>query len=92
MSYHNLRAFGAHGVPPSRAFDAWLGETATAEPTERDRRLDAWTQAPSARPVHPREEHLRPLRVAAGAAGADRGQNAFSGTLRGLSISAYHFG
>jgi hypothetical protein len=30
--------------------------------------------------------------VAAGAAGSDRGSMAYSGTILGLRISAYHFG
>ena len=92
MSYHNLRAFGPQGRGPSEAFDKWLNEAVTAAPEERDSRLAAWARAPSARAVHPREEHLIPLMVAAGAAGADRGRNAYNGTLVGLRLSAHHFG
>lgn len=92
MSYHNLRAFGPQGRAPSEAFDAWLNEAAKAEPKERANRLAAWSKAPSARQVHPREEHLLPLMVVAGAAGDDRGKNAYSGTLLGLRLSAIHFG
>ena len=50
-----------------------------------------WT-APAARAVHPREEHLLPLMVIAGAAGDDRGRVAYAGTILGLALSAYHFG
>jgi aromatic ring-opening dioxygenase catalytic subunit (LigB family) len=92
MSYHNLRAFGPEGRAPSEAFNAWLTDAAKAEPNERDRLLTQWAAAPSARRVHPREEHLLPLMVVAGAAGADRGRTGYSGTLRGLRISGYHFG
>lgn len=92
MSYHNLRAFGPAGRAPSEAFDAWLNEASTAEPAERASRLSAWTKAPAARQVHPREEHLLPLMVIAGAAGDDRGKNAYNGTLLGLRLSAIHFG
>ncbi|MFO0592801.1 MAG: class III extradiol ring-cleavage dioxygenase [Polyangiaceae bacterium] len=92
MSYHNLRAFGPAGRAPSEAFDKWLNEAVTADPEERTSRLSAWSKAPSARAVHPREEHLIPLMVAAGAAGADRGRNAYNGTLLGLRLSAHHFG
>src|SRR5262249_11318330 len=92
MSYHNLRAFGAAGHGPAAAFDAWLGEAATADAAERDARLAAWTTAPSARAAHPREEHLLPLMVIAGAAGADRGRSAYSGTLVGLRLSGFQFG
>src|SRR5580692_10264315 len=72
MTYHNLRAFGPGAKPVSEAFDAWLRETATLEQEERDGRLATWTTAPAARQAHPREEHLIPLMVAAGAAGTDR--------------------
>lgn len=92
MTYHNLRAFGPGAAPVSEAFDSWLRDTATAEPKEREQRLLAWTRAPSARSAHPREEHLLPLMVVAGAALGDRGATAYSGTILGLRISAYHFG
>jgi aromatic ring-opening dioxygenase catalytic subunit (LigB family) len=92
MSYHNLRAFGPAGRGPAAAFNAWLGEAATAAPDERACRLEQWARAPSARQAHPREEHLLPLMVVAGAAGLDRGRTAYSGTLAGLRVSAFHFG
>jgi aromatic ring-opening dioxygenase catalytic subunit (LigB family) len=92
MSYHNLRAFGPQAAPVSEAFDAWLRGAATEEPDERDRRLADWTSAPSARQAHPREEHLMPLMVIAGAAGADRGRRAYDGTILGLRVSAYSYG
>ncbi len=93
MSYHNMRGFGnprARG--DSETFDAWLGETAAKDPRERDERLLAWTQAPAARQVHPREEHLIPLMVAAGAAGDDRGSVGYRGSFLGVKLSAIHFG
>jgi aromatic ring-opening dioxygenase catalytic subunit (LigB family) len=92
MTYHNLRAFGPQAAPVSETFDAWLRETATLAQPERDRRLVDWTKAPAARLAHPREEHLLPLMVVAGAAGADRGTRAYDGTIVGLRVSAYHFG
>ena len=69
MSYHDLRHFRDGDTAASAAFDAWLDETAKAPPAERDARLAAWDKAPSARECHPREEHLLPLMVVAGAAG-----------------------
>jgi aromatic ring-opening dioxygenase catalytic subunit (LigB family) len=92
MTYHNLRAFDPHAGPISEAFDAWLREAATLDPTSRDARLAAWSHAPSARLAHPREEHLLPLMVIAGAAGQDRGTTAYNGTIRSLRLSAYHYG
>ena len=74
MSFHNLRAFRDPRVGAiAGAFDTWLKAAAVAEAGERDKRLSNWESAPQARAVHPREEHLLPLMVIAGAAGEDRG-------------------
>jgi aromatic ring-opening dioxygenase catalytic subunit (LigB family) len=87
-----MRGFGGAGVAVSQTFDAWLRETTVLDPDARDRRLTSWANAPSARQAHPREEHLMPLMVVAGAAGADRGRVAFEGSFAGVRISAHHFG
>ncbi|HKY35078.1 MAG TPA: class III extradiol ring-cleavage dioxygenase [Polyangiaceae bacterium] len=92
MSYHNLRGLGPAGRPAASAFDAWLRESVPLEATERDARLGEWLKAPAARAAHPREEHLLPLMVVAGAAGGDRGRVAYRGLFTGLEISAYDFG
>lgn len=93
MSYHNMRGFGsAHGRTASAEFDAWLRETVSLDPAERDARLANWQSAPSARACHPREEHLLPLMVVAGAAGDDRGSTPYSDLLMGTRVSAAHFG
>ena len=96
MSFHNMRAFqsrGAGGVGArADAFDAWLGQTAGLAPDERDARLARWTDAPGARMSHPREEHLMPLMVVAGAAGEDRGSVPFNGSVMGFRTSAVQFG
>ncbi|MGD0676088.1 MAG: class III extradiol ring-cleavage dioxygenase [Polyangiaceae bacterium] len=92
MSYHNMRGFGGAGLSASVAFDAWLRETTLSDPEVRNRRLSSWTDAPSARQAHPREEHLMPLMVIAGAAGSERGRVAFDGSFAGVRISAHHFG
>lgn len=93
MSYHNLRAgFGPRMRPVAEAFDAWLRDVGTAEPERRDRGLLEWERAPMARAAHPREEHLIPLMVIAGAAGDDVGRVAWNGTFAGIRLSAYHFG
>ncbi|MEZ4451347.1 MAG: class III extradiol ring-cleavage dioxygenase [Nannocystaceae bacterium] len=92
MSYHNLRAFGAGGIPASEAFDAWLRRTVALPPAERDRGLTRWFEAPSARAAHPREEHLMPLMVIAGAAADDPASIPYHDTLVGLRLSAVHFG
>jgi aromatic ring-opening dioxygenase catalytic subunit (LigB family) len=93
MTFHNLRAFGDPRARPwAEAFDAWLQGAMTRPAAARDAALTAWTEAPAARLVHPREEHLLPLMVVAGAAGDDVGKVAYAGTLMGLRLSAYHFG
>ncbi|MFO0744536.1 MAG: class III extradiol ring-cleavage dioxygenase [Myxococcota bacterium] len=93
MSYHNMRGFGdprARGV--SETFDAWLAESAGLDAAARAERLTHWASAPAARAAHPREEHLIPLMVVAGAAGDDRGTPGFSGSVLGVRVSAFHFG
>lgn len=93
MTFHNLRAFGdPKSVPVSEAFDAWLRDAATRPQAERDARLTDWASAPSARLAHPREEHLLPLMVVAGAAGADAGHVTYNGSVMGARLSAYQFG
>jgi aromatic ring-opening dioxygenase catalytic subunit (LigB family) len=93
MTFHNLRAIRSpEARPVSEEFDAWLRDAATGVPSARDAKLTAWTHAPSARAAHPREEHLLPLMVVAGAAGADKGTLAYGGTINGIRISAYHYG
>lgn len=74
FSYHNMRGFfraqagDPAPVDDSRHFDEWLAETLLASPSERETRLIEWEKAPRARACHPREEHLLPLMVCAGAA------------------------
>jgi aromatic ring-opening dioxygenase catalytic subunit (LigB family) len=93
MSYHNMRGFRQpQGRADSEVFDAWMQHVAASEPGERDAALARWSEAPAARRVHPREEHLLPLMVMAGAAGADRGRVPFSDSFGGVRISAVHFG
>lgn len=92
MTFHNMRGFGAQGRAASAAFDAWLRDTTPRDSAERDARLASWQEAPAARLAHPREEHLLPLMVVAGAAGADRGRVAYQGTFMGVELSAHAFG
>lgn len=93
MSYHNMRGFRSGDAQPvSVTFDDWLGEAATAAPEIRTRLLSAWASAPAARAAHPREEHLLPLMVIAGAAGGDVGRVAFRDDWMGVRISAYQYG
>jgi aromatic ring-opening dioxygenase catalytic subunit (LigB family) len=93
MPFHDMRGFGdPRAYPISEQFDAWLREAAVQEPAERDARLVEWAKAPAARRSHPREEHLLPLMVVAGAAGSDRGSIPYSGRYMGVQVSAVQFG
>ena len=93
MSYHNMGGFGRErSLADSLAFDAWLEQTAKAEPVERSRRLERWAEAPAARACHPREEHLLPLMVCAGAGLQDAGRVAFRDQVMAVQVSALQFG
>jgi aromatic ring-opening dioxygenase catalytic subunit (LigB family) len=92
MTYHNLRAFSPAAAPVASAFDAWLREATTLDEDARNEALIAWAEAPAARQAHPREEHLLPLMVIAGAAGKDRATVPYNGSILGLKLSAFHFG
>ena len=95
LSYHNLRMFDPRAAEPSAAFDAWLRKTLTdQDPAARIAALEHWEQAPAARIAHPREDHLIPLMVAVGAAGADPATCIYSQPdLRGgITVPAWRFG
>lgn len=95
LSYHNLRLFNDRAAEPSRAFDDWLQETVVrSSPAEREQRLLAWSQAPSARIAHPREEHLLPLMVAVGAANGEPGQCPYhqDDFFGAIAVSNFSFG
>lgn len=92
MSFHNLRAyFRPETLEASRAFDAWLTSAVESPANERDAAFGDWQNVPSGRFSHPREEHLVPLFVAAGAGGDAPGKRIFNDEPMGASISAYRF-
>jgi aromatic ring-opening dioxygenase catalytic subunit (LigB family) len=94
QSYHNLRLWNQAGAQPAAAFDAWLRRSLLgATPAERDAALRAWQQAPAARAAHPREDHLIPLMVVAGAAGEDPAIAIYGERFMGsLAVSSFRFG
>ncbi|HEY4215218.1 MAG TPA: class III extradiol ring-cleavage dioxygenase [Steroidobacteraceae bacterium] len=96
MSYHNLRNFfssAPQAVESAEQFGRWLNDAVTdSDPAARDRKLTEWFAAPGARGCHPRPEHLIPLMVAAGAAGADLGKRTFHDRLLGKSVAGFQFG
>jgi aromatic ring-opening dioxygenase catalytic subunit (LigB family) len=76
MSFHNLRALYAG-----------------ADVLPRSQRFDTWlNDAATDEPAHPREEHLLPLMVAAGAAACDRGRRVYNEAIMGAVTSGFRFG
>ncbi len=95
LSYHNLRQFGPQAVLPSREFDTWLTDTVCKSSSEeRNEKLRNWSLAPSARSAHPREDHLIPLMVAAGAAEKEKGVRVYheDSFFGGITVSSFRFG
>jgi len=87
MSWHNMRGFSPAYTAASAEFDAWLGQ-AVKDPAE----LARWAQAPNGRLAHPREEHLAPIFVVAGAAQGEPARAVFRDTVMDVVVSAYRFG
>jgi aromatic ring-opening dioxygenase catalytic subunit (LigB family) len=92
MSFHNLRGYLRPETPErSRAFDAWLTRAVESPAPARTALLTGWRNAPFAAYAHPREEHLIPLLVAAGAGGEAPGTRIFGDEPMGGALSAYRF-
>lgn len=91
MSWHNMRGFSPAFTERSAVFDQWI-EQAVTDPAHRDAALADWEAAPHAREAHPREEHLLPLMVAAGAAPGEPAVVAFRDTVMDVVVSAVEFG
>jgi aromatic ring-opening dioxygenase catalytic subunit (LigB family) len=93
LTYHNMRGFGrAESKPVSYDFEAYLNEAISADAARRNAMLVDWEKAPSARLAHPREDHLLPLMVAAGAAGSDVGKRVFVDEVAHVAMASYMFG
>lgn len=91
MSWHNMAGFSPAFTARSKAFDSWLGGV-VVNPAGREDALCRWDQSPYARQAHPREEHLAPLFVAAGAAEGEAGRIAFSDVAMDVALSGFEFG
>lgn len=100
MSFHNMQVLmsgmggGESVANDGDRFDDWLTEVLTdSAPAARRGALVDWEKAPAARMVHPREEHLIPLHVVAGAAGSDAGRRMLRDEVFGsVVVSAFQFG
>ena len=93
MSYHNMHAFRTPGArQPSAAFDKWLTHAVADGGEARNAALSHWAEGDAALNAHPREEHLMPLMIAAGAGDTSAGVNVFSDVVMQARISAFRFG
>jgi aromatic ring-opening dioxygenase catalytic subunit (LigB family) len=94
LNYHNMRGFGLKSATAdAESFTRYLDETITeTSGVKREDRLERWEAAPRARLAHPREDHLMPLLVAAGAAGDDPGRVLFSEYVMAVPMHSYGFG
>lgn len=95
LSYHNLRQMGPQASVPSREFDEWLTNAVCGSKSEeRNFKLINWSNAPSARLAHPREDHLIPLMVAVGAAFSESGDRVYheDSFFNGVAVSSFRFG
>ena len=94
LTYHNMRGFGhVSSRVASVEFEQYLNDAITdANPVLRNEKLIDWEQAPFARAAHPREDHLIPLLVVAGAAETSVGKRLFMDEALGVVMASYRFG
>jgi 4,5-DOPA dioxygenase extradiol len=97
FSFHNIQVMmskSGEGIDArNQAFEDWLAQTCcetTLPEVERERRLVDWQEAPHARYVHPREEHLLPLQVCYGL-GQTAATKVFQEPVAGFLCSAYQW-
>ena len=92
MSFHNMPGYlDPRSRALSSAFDDWLAEAVALSGQQRADALAGWAKTPGGRYSHPREEHLIPLMVAAGAAGGP-GERIYCQPLGESVISGYSLG
>jgi len=92
LTYHDMRGFGSDAATAvAQTFEQFLARV-VADPAHRRAQLLAWAQAPQARRAHPREDHLIPLMVAAGAAQDDPGRRLFLDHALKVDMGSYEFG
>ncbi len=94
LTYHNMGGFGRDAsTPVAASFEEFLNDAITQpQAEERNRMLTQWSGAAGARQAHPREDHLLPLMVVAGAAGQDVGHRIFVDHVMKVAMASYQFG
>jgi len=94
LTYHNMRGFGRDesGIV-AETFEYYLG-SAISQPDWKVRNdmLVHWENGAAARLAHPREDHLVPLMVVAGAAAEDPGRRVFVDRVFKVPMASYEFG
>jgi len=90
MSYHNMSRI-VNGAEISIEFDTWLDSALSGDSSDRFDQLSRWTNAPSGRAAHPREEHLIPLMVASGAGSDEPGTKIWQGEAGSSRFSSWAF-
>jgi len=73
-------------------FTRSLVKAMESAPAEREQSLKDWKKLPNAKLAHPREEHLMPLHVVAGAAGDDKGVTIFDRMFGPWAFASFKFG
>ena len=93
LTYHNMRGFGhVSSKAASVEFEQYLNDAiSSSNPEIRNLKLIDWEQAPSSRLTHPREDHLIPLMVIAGAAKESIGKRLFMDEAFGVVMASYIF-
>lgn len=94
MSFHNMQAFFRPDLVSDKqlqAFNHYLIDSLQPHYSyaEQAQRLINWQQAPDARLMHPREEHLLPLHVCFGAAKGSTAQVLFNDKVLHKTVLAF---
>jgi aromatic ring-opening dioxygenase catalytic subunit (LigB family) len=93
LTYHNMSGFGRpSSTPVAESFEGYLHAAVhQKDAAVRNQMLVQWASAPAARLAHPREDHLLPLMVAAGAAGNDPGETVIMDHVMHVAMASYRF-
>ncbi|MCJ1250364.1 hypothetical protein MMC30_007590 [Trapelia coarctata] len=97
MAVHNLQdlrfSFSSSApLPYTVSFDEALKTAVEDNPARREKSMAGLLQRPDARKAHPTLEHLMPIYVGAGAAGADPGKRLWTLKESSMSWAQYRFG
>ena len=96
MAVHNIREhFRSRSLTPQSytvSFDDALKDAVQQDPDQRQMAMRQLMKRTDLRKAHPSVEHLLPIHVAAGAAGADAGKQVWTMPEGSMSWAQYRFG